>query len=132
MTTRSVIFIENTSPCDTDYRDPQVQAILGNTVLCSNLSECRKRSAKENIQCSLKYAQMMATRIVRAREKGLKEFMIAIKDERKSFLRSAPRGKYWVFGENGNWSVIRGRRKVFPYVIAFARIILNGTDNDST
>ena len=111
---RSERFIENTSPCDTDYRDKSLQS-LGDVrgkgqVFCPNLAECKRRSVKENIHCSLKHARIMASHIAASKEKGLKEFMLTIKNEKKKFLRFAPKGRYWV-SKDGIWEVVRNKEK---------------------
>ncbi len=126
---RSYWFIENTSPCDTDYSDKSVQSILGRKVIpCPNLSECRKRSAKENIQCSLRHAKIIAARISRAKGKSFRNFKSFIEREKRNFLKFAPMGKYWVC-RNGIWSIVRGKKRAVKCVFQFVRIVLNGGDS---
>jgi len=130
--TRSATFITENSPCDTDYTDAKVkdQESKGE-FFCPNMHECQRRSKGENVQCSRKYAQMVASHIAEAKEKGkLKEFMIALRTEKKKFLRFAPsRCRYWVC-ENGIWILVRGKKRAIEYVFQFARVILNCRDDN--
>jgi len=133
MRMRSVEFVDNTMPCDTDYTDnslqfPQDVTNKGQTI-CPNIHECRRRSRLERIHCSLKYARLMALHITGAREKGLKKFMMVIRSEKKKFLRFAPRSRYWIL-KGDVWEVAKNKKKAVEFVLAFARIILNGNENN--
>lgn len=116
--------IKEGSPCGTDYMDKAVQsvsdAIKKGMILCSNLEECKKRSSRENIQCTLKMAQAMAGYLVDNKE----ELLRAIESEKNDFIKSCLQNKFWVC-RNGEWSVVEGKENVVNDIVAFALVIID-------
>lgn len=121
--------IDEGTPCGVDYTDKSIQsvndAVKKGLVRCSNLEQCKKISKAENIQCSLKMAQMMAKYTIESRNK----IQITIENEKQEFLKSCPQNKFWIC-RNGQWSIIEGKENVLDDIVAFAYVIIDLKHDD--
>ncbi|MFH1565948.1 MAG: hypothetical protein ABIB98_01975 [bacterium] len=121
---RTLCFLRECSPCDTDYTDPSLQTTadvrIKGSVFCSNFSVCEKRNLVEEIYCVRKLAIDMAQFILLNR----KEFEEAVREEKRVFCENPRIRKFWVF-RDGVWQIVRcSTRDVAREVVVFALVMI--------
>ncbi|NQT50146.1 hypothetical protein HQ571_05615 [Candidatus Kuenenbacteria bacterium] len=116
--------IENTSPCSFDYYDKSLQTIADakakGQVKCSNVQQCNARNVLEEIQCTRRLAQEIASYIIDRPE----PYPEAVRRERLDLINCPMEGNFWVF-RNGEWEIVRGSENVIDDIIDFVEIIID-------